>query len=71
MFYEFESFPQNVNTKIKEICINFLKENKINYKHENCALPHGASKGLYWQQLGHQALNLVSRLKSALSLALS
>ena len=40
--YEFESFPQNINTKNIEICVNFFKENKISYKHKNCALLHGA-----------------------------
>ena len=40
--YEFESSPQNVNTKKIEIWVNFFRENKINYKHENCALLLGA-----------------------------
>ena len=40
--YEFESFPQNVNKKNIEICVNLFKENKMNYKRENCALQHGA-----------------------------
>ena len=40
--YEFESFPQNVNTKNIEISVNYVKENKIDYKHKNCALLLGA-----------------------------
>ena len=40
--YEFESFPQNVNMKNIEICVNFFKENNINYKHKNYAVLHGA-----------------------------
>ena len=51
--YEFESFPQNVNAKNIEICVNFFKENKTNHKHKNYALLHGAYQkpilGIAWK----------------------